>query len=159
MLSSGAIPVRRGGTSGSAGGKGKAVLSEDTARLQLYEGTVQVLCDISLDSTSELSTRKRRARKTFRPGAVGIFPEGTSYTEPRIMQVKEGIAWAALAVWKAEMAVVSTAPDIADLENGVEGSNETAPLLLNRADGDLVIIPVGIVYTNKSVYRSRVSIG
>lgn len=40
---------------------------------------------------------------------VGVFPEGTSYTEPRIMQVKEGAALAALefvrvdkAKWEAE---------------------------------------------------------
>ena len=28
--------------------------------------------------------------------AVAVFPEGTSYTEPRIMQVKDGASWSAL---------------------------------------------------------------
>ncbi len=32
--------------------------------------------------------------------AVALFPEGTSYTEPRIMQVKDGAAWAALEYTK-----------------------------------------------------------
>jgi glycerol-3-phosphate O-acyltransferase/dihydroxyacetone phosphate acyltransferase len=32
--------------------------------------------------------------------AVALFPEGTSYTEPRIMQVKDGAAWAAMEYTK-----------------------------------------------------------
>lgn len=64
--------------------------------------------------------------------AVALFPEGTSYTEPRIMQVKDGAAWAALEYtkWLAE--------------NNIQG-------------GEVRIIPAAIVYTNKSKYRSDVS--
>ncbi|KAJ8583317.1 hypothetical protein M405DRAFT_799415 [Rhizopogon salebrosus TDB-379] len=63
--------------------------------------------------------------------AVALFPEGTSYTEPKIMQIKDGAAWAALEYtkWAAE--------------NGVKG-----PMVQ--------IIPAAIVYTNKSKYRSNV---
>ncbi|OAX39732.1 hypothetical protein K503DRAFT_738887 [Rhizopogon vinicolor AM-OR11-026] len=66
-----------------------------------------------------------------RGDAVALFPEGTSYTEPRIMQVKDGAAWAALEYtkWAAE--------------NGVKGPA-------------VKIIPAAIVYTNKSKYRSSV---
>ncbi|KAG1854377.1 glycerol-3-phosphate-acyltransferase [Suillus tomentosus] len=66
-----------------------------------------------------------------RGDAVALFPEGTSYTEPRIMQVKDGAAWAALEYtkWAAE--------------NGVKGPG-------------VRIIPAAIVYTNKSKYRSSV---
>ena len=66
-----------------------------------------------------------------RGGAVALFPEGTSYTEPRIMQVKDGAAWAALEYtkWAAE--------------HGVKGP-------------DVQIVPAAIVYTNKSKYRSDV---
>ena len=66
-------------------------------------------------------------------GAVALFPEGTSYTEPRIMQVKDGAAWAALefARWLKEN------PDQAP-EKGVQ------------------VIPTAMVYTNKSKYRSSV---
>lgn len=65
--------------------------------------------------------------------AVALFPEGTSYTEPRIMQVKDGAAWAALEYFKYKEAH----PELAD-------------------QPDVKIIPAGIVYTNKSKYRSRV---
>ncbi|KAI6166021.1 hypothetical protein EDD17DRAFT_116503 [Pisolithus thermaeus] len=63
--------------------------------------------------------------------AVALFPEGTSYTEPRIMQVKDGAAWAALEYTKWAG------------ERGLEGP-------------EVKIIPAAIVYTNKSKYRSDV---
>lgn len=64
--------------------------------------------------------------------AVALFPEGTSYTEPRIMQVKDGAAWAALEYMKWLQ------------ENPGNGTEAT-------------IISAAIVYTNKSKYRSDVS--
>jgi len=66
--------------------------------------------------------------------AVALFPEGTSYTEPRIMQVKDGAAWASLEYnkWARENA-------------------ERSP------QEPLVVVPCAIVYTNKSKYRSYVS--
>ncbi|KAF8444901.1 hypothetical protein L210DRAFT_3502322 [Boletus edulis BED1] len=66
-----------------------------------------------------------------RGGAVALFPEGTSYTEPRIMQVKDGAAWAALEYtkWAAD--------------RGIKGP-------------EVKIVPTAIVYTNKSKYRSDV---
>lgn len=66
--------------------------------------------------------------------AVALFPEGTSYTETKIMQVKDGAAWAALEYTK-------WAKD-KDLKQ-----HETVK-----------IIPAAIVYTNKSKYRSQVDI-
>ena len=71
----------------------------------------------------------------FPDRVVGVFPEGTSYTEPCIMQVKEGAAWVALEYcrWMRE----------------------------NPESGDgqpIKIIPVGIAYTDKTQYLSRVSI-
>ncbi|KAH7888964.1 hypothetical protein F5I97DRAFT_1803842 [Phlebopus sp. FC_14] len=79
--------------------------------------------------------RQRLYRGTFdalsRGDAVALFPEGTSYTEPRIMQVKDGAAWAALEYIKwAE-------------ERGIKGP-------------EVRIVPAAIVYTNKSKYRSDV---
>jgi glycerol-3-phosphate O-acyltransferase / dihydroxyacetone phosphate acyltransferase len=64
---------------------------------------------------------------------VALFPEGTSYTEPRIMQIKDGAAWAALEYTRW-------------LKEHPEVSQE-----------DVVIVPTAIVYTNKSKYRSSVS--
>ncbi|KAI0369703.1 glycerol-3-phosphate-acyltransferase [Pilatotrama ljubarskyi] len=79
-------------------------------------------------------------RGTFRTLAAGeavaLFPEGTSYTEPHIMQVKDGAAWAALEYtkWAREN------PD--KVKKGAE---------------NVLIIPAAIVYTNKSKYRSQVT--
>ena len=68
-----------------------------------------------------------------RGNAVALFPEGTSYTEPRIMQVKEGAAWAAL-----------------------EYNKWTRENPENASQDPLAIVPCAIVYTNKSKYRSYV---
>lgn len=64
--------------------------------------------------------------------AVALFPEGTSYTEPRIMQIKDGAAWAALEYTK-----------YAKEHPGTQ---------------EVKVVPVAIVYTNKSKYRSSVSV-
>ncbi|KAF6761167.1 hypothetical protein DFP72DRAFT_880302 [Ephemerocybe angulata] len=66
--------------------------------------------------------------------AVALFPEGTSYTEPRIMQVKDGAAWAALeySKWKKDH------PELAN-QPGVK------------------IVPAAIVYTNKSKFGKAIS--
>lgn len=66
---------------------------------------------------------------------VALFPEGTSYTEPRIMQVKDGAAWAALEYAKLQREKPAG--------NGSKG---------------ILVVPVAIVYTNKSKYRSDVSL-
>ncbi len=66
---------------------------------------------------------------------MAIFPEGTSYTEPRIMQVKDGASWSALEYLKWARLNPEKAPE-----------------------NEVVIVPVGIVYTNKSKYRSDVRI-
>ncbi|KAJ7646636.1 hypothetical protein FB45DRAFT_890970 [Roridomyces roridus] len=64
--------------------------------------------------------------------AVALFPEGTSYTEPRIMQVKDGAAWAALEYTK-----------------WIQANPE-------KSQKPVVIVPAAIVYTNKTKYRSNV---
>src|SRR5882762_4781307 len=67
--------------------------------------------------------------------AVALFPEGTSYTEPRIMQVKDGASWAAMeyTAWAQQN----------------PGKASAFPV---------TIVPAAIVYTDKSKYRSNVSI-
>ncbi|KAJ7049910.1 hypothetical protein C8F01DRAFT_1180895 [Mycena amicta] len=85
--------------------------------------------------------RKSKDRKVLLKGtfealekgyAVALFPEGTSYTEPRIMQVKDGAAWAALEYTK----LTQEHPD-----------KKLKPV---------AIVPAAIVYTNKTKYRSNV---
>ena len=97
------------------------------------------MAKILLDSYNIAVDRKSKDRQKLFGGTiqalyegapVALFPEGTSYTEPRIMQVKDGAAWAALEYTKQ--------------------SRETGK-------GDPVtIVPVAIVYTNKAKYRSQV---
>jgi len=57
---------------------------------------------------------------------------GTSYTEPRIMQVKDGVSWTALEYFKWLQ----------------------TPEGLECKERDLVVVPCSIVYTDKSRYRS-----
>lgn len=104
LTSSGAIPVYRNPNSNSA--------ARTPSAKSLF------------DSTSETLAKGE---------VIGVFPEGTSYTEPRIAQVKEGAAWAAVEYvrWAKE--------------HGRDGT-------------DLVIVPVGIVYTDKSKYQSRLCV-
>ncbi|KAI1794218.1 glycerol-3-phosphate-acyltransferase [Ganoderma leucocontextum] len=94
-------------------------------------------CNIPVDRKAQ--DKRLLFRGTFRAlaegKAVALFPEGTSYTEPRIMQVKDGAAWAALEYikWAQEN------PD--KVRDGAE---------------NVMIVPATIVYTNKSKYRSQV---
>ena len=64
--------------------------------------------------------------------AVALFPEGTSYTLPRIVQVKDGAAWAALEYLKW-------------ISEGGKNANNGK---------ELIIVPAGITYTDKTKYRS-----
>ena len=109
MLSSGAIPVKRNAYNGNGtvSGSGSGV----SPQISLFHESSMALAH----------------------GAViGVFPEGTSYTSPGILQVMSGAAWAAIdyVKWTREQAVKCK---------------------------KLTIVPVGIVYTDKARYQSRVS--
>ena len=70
--------------------------------------------------------------------SIGVFPEGTSHTEPHIIPMKDGTSWAALEYLKY-----------------LRGSEESgAPKKGKKA----VIVPVGIAYVEKAKYRSRVGV-
>jgi glycerol-3-phosphate O-acyltransferase/dihydroxyacetone phosphate acyltransferase len=101
LSSSGAIPVNRNPDTVNP------TPATQTTQNSLFEATTHALA---------------------RGEAIGVFPEGTSYTEPRIMQVKGGAGWAAVEYVRS------------------------------RGEGRrVVIVPVAVVYTDKSQYRSRVS--
>ncbi|KZT25959.1 acyltransferase [Neolentinus lepideus HHB14362 ss-1] len=106
LTSSGSIPVYRNPNSSSALSIASSVPNSYTSK-SLFTSTSEALA---------------------KGEVIGVFPEGTSYTEPRIAQVKEGAAWAAVEYvrWAEE-------------------------------HGGLRIVPVGIVYTDKSQFQSRVS--
>lgn len=81
---------------------------------------------------------------------VALFPEGTSYTEPRVIQVKEGIAWAALEYAKNIRLTGQTLSDSPETTGGLK----TAPGEVQ----DVKVIICGINYTNKTQFRSSVQI-
>ncbi|KAG6884756.1 hypothetical protein C0993_008495, partial [Termitomyces sp. T159_Od127] len=104
MLSSGAIPVKRNPNNGN--GTGNGVLPQTNLFRESF---------IALE----------------RGDIIGVFPEGTSYTLPSIMQVFSGAAWAAV--------------------DYVKWTHEQ-----HAKFKELTIVPVGIVYTDKARYQSRV---
>lgn len=69
---------------------------------------------------------------------LGVFPEGTSHTEPHLIPLKDGVAWAAMEY-------------LAYLRGTEEnqGVKEGKPA---------VVVPVGIAYCEKNKYRSRTAV-
>ncbi|KAI0746755.1 glycerol-3-phosphate-1-acyltransferase [Daedaleopsis nitida] len=118
LLSSGSIPVARNPNS-------TPVPTEHPARAG--------------PAASQSSLNEALFRETFRAlereEVIGVFPEGTSYTEPCIAQVKDGASRAALGYVK--------------WANERKGKHKGKKLL---------IVPVGIVYTDKSQYQSRLCV-
>ncbi|KAI0764978.1 glycerol-3-phosphate-1-acyltransferase [Fomes fomentarius] len=120
LLSSGSIPVARNPNSTplpaeQAGGAGaQAAPAQSSVNEALFRETFRAL---------------------EREEVIGVFPEGTSYTEPSIAQVKDGASRAALEYvkWVGE------------------GKGK-------QKQKEMLIVPVGIVYTDKSQYQSRVCV-
>lgn len=73
---------------------------------------------------------------------IGLFPEGTSYTHPHIPPLKPGAARVALEYASRQFGLQTSKDDSSDLRSGGE---------------QLKVVPVGIVYTDKMQFRSRVS--
>ncbi|OWZ76660.1 hypothetical protein C365_04813 [Cryptococcus neoformans Bt85] len=67
---------------------------------------------------------------------IGVFPEGTSHTEPHLIPLKNGTSWAAL-----------------EYVRYLRGTEENKGAKKGRK---AVIVPVGIAYVDKTKYRSRV---
>ncbi|KAF8154540.1 hypothetical protein B0H34DRAFT_660490 [Crassisporium funariophilum] len=120
LSSSGAIPVRRnpnGSSSPSALPSSSDSPTTSTHKRQ-KNGADLTRATLFAETSRALSRNQ----------VVGVFPEGTSYTQPGIVQVMPGAAWAAVEYGRAE----------------------------GRGETGLTIVPVAIVYTDKSRYRSRV---
>ncbi|KIY72325.1 hypothetical protein CYLTODRAFT_486527 [Cylindrobasidium torrendii FP15055 ss-10] len=103
MESSGAIPVQRNPNTTVA--DPKSTLSSSVTRASLFQSS-----NLAIEAG----------------GVPTIFPEGSSYVEPTIVQILSGFAWSAVEYvrWKKE--------------------------------AELVIVPVGIVYTDQATYQSRI---
>ncbi|KAJ7594960.1 hypothetical protein C8J56DRAFT_928097 [Mycena floridula] len=108
LSSSGAIPVHRNPNNG--GSSGDAQQAANTSAL--FKSTSLAL------SQDEI---------------IGVFPEGTSYTQPKIVQCMSGCAWAAVEFIKWQYQH-------------------------KKEFKEVLIIPVGIVYTDKAKFQSRVCV-
>ncbi|OAV87170.1 hypothetical protein PTTG_09732 [Puccinia triticina 1-1 BBBD Race 1] len=81
---------------------------------------------------------------------VALFPEGTSYTQPKIIQVKDGIAWTALEYAKNLRLTGQELSGSAGTANGLR----TAPGEVE----DVKVIVCGLNYTDKTRYRAAVQV-
>ena len=68
---------------------------------------------------------------------VGVFPEGTSHTEPHMIPLKDGMSWAAL--------------EYILYLNGTEENGGP------KKGKKCVILPVSLAYVDKSKYRSKLA--
>ncbi|KAF8066653.1 glycerol-3-phosphate-1-acyltransferase [Lyophyllum atratum] len=120
LLSSGAIPVKRNpnhGDPGTSTGNGLGNRSQS----RLFN-----------ESSNALAAGQ----------VIGVFPEGTSYTQPSIVQVMSGAAWAGVDYVRSVRE---------RRERSAEGKAE-------ERERELTIVPVAIVYTDKARYLSRVCV-
>ncbi|KAK7049857.1 hypothetical protein VNI00_005287 [Paramarasmius palmivorus] len=115
LSSSGTIPVNRNPNRGA-----DAVASSNQSQSSLFMSSSQALAQ---------------------DGVLGVFPEGTSYTQPSIVQIMSGAGWAAVEYVKWEH------------ERAQKKVDDNSP-----QDSRLVIVPVTIVYTDKSRYLSRITV-
>ncbi|KAJ3531626.1 hypothetical protein NM688_g7547 [Phlebia brevispora] len=131
LLSSGSIPVQRGATV-------DVTAKPDETK---NDGSDSSLANGAKDVHLSLF---RETFQAFDVGEViGLFPEGTSYTEPEIVQVKDGAARVALEYARWQLQHASSHGAYHDKPDGTK---------------KLAIVPVGIVYTDKSHYQSRVRV-
>ncbi|KAF4610143.1 hypothetical protein D9613_010682 [Agrocybe pediades] len=131
MSSSGAIPVRRNPNNGS------------TASSEHASTSTPKKVDVGLSRSSLF----RETSKALAEGqVVGVFPEGTSYTQASIVQIMPGAAWAAVEY-------VRYAVEDGKQETSYRGKGKEKEV---EGRTGLVIVPVAIVYTDKSRYLSRI---
>lgn len=73
---------------------------------------------------------------------VGVFPEGTSHNHSKMMPIKDGVAWTALEY----LSYLDEHHGGADVGGKGQGQKPA------------VVVPVGLTYSDKTKYRSRVAI-
>jgi len=84
---------------------------------------------------------------------IAIFPEGTSYTLPSIVQIHPGAAWAVVEYFQyARKQKLTTMPTERDKLIYLGGKGRRGEKT------GLKVLPVGIVYDDKSRFMSRVSV-
>ncbi|KAF8815561.1 hypothetical protein BYT27DRAFT_7193306 [Phlegmacium glaucopus] len=146
LSSSGAIPVRRNPNNGAAPPH-PAVPSpseaphSDPSSPKNATTKANVSPEVSFRSALFGDTSKALASNQV----VGVFPEGTSYTQSSIVQIMSGAGWAAV-----EYARYVHEHNNLWSQNGHGEGKET--------NTGLKIMPVAVVYTDKSQYQSRICV-
>jgi glycerol-3-phosphate O-acyltransferase / dihydroxyacetone phosphate acyltransferase len=136
LSSSGAISVRRNPNSGAAPAPLPIVVPSSSSRASHGDPSSSTTkADISPEVSSRSALFGETSKALASNQVVAVFPEGTSYTQSSIVQLMPGAAWAA----------VEYARYVHDHDKRRETHTE------------LKIVPVAIVYTDKSRYQSRVS--
>ncbi len=74
--------------------------------------------------------------------SIGVFPEGTSHTEPHMIALKDGVSWTALEY-------------ILYLLGSSEDNASSSQKEQRRPGKKAVVVPVGVAYVDKTKYRSR----
>lgn len=140
LSSTGAIPVRRNPNSNST-----ATLPTSTSG---PSSSKQPSPPPINDSSSRAVLFRETSRALSENQVVGVFPEGTSYTRESIAQIMPGAAWAAVEYARF------VSHDRGGKTTDAKGKGKEAEPGLHTG---LKIVPVTIVYTDKSRYQSRVS--
>ncbi|CAG8613570.1 7528_t:CDS:2, partial [Funneliformis mosseae] len=76
---------------------------------------------------------------------VTVFPEGTSHSQSRLLEFKDGASWA----------VLEYASFVSDLEKS-NGGRDDIDKKKSKFPAKAIVIPVGLTYVQKSKYRSLV---
>jgi len=168
MTSSGAIPIRRNlnNTSPTVSGgvePTSSPIASSSKHRRVKEDTRYTRSSL-FDSTS--AALARYFTHGSNEGVVGVFPEGTSYTDASMPQILPGAAWAAVefARWIKRKREVPTDDSAAFMQGlKVDARHQRAKRSKGKAkaielESGLKIVPVAIVYTDKANYQSRVSL-
>ena len=166
MISSGAIPIRRNlnntSTPTSGGMETTSSPVASSSKHWKVKEDVRYTRSSLFDSTS--AALARCFTHGSNEGVVGVFPEGTSYTDASMPQILPGVAWAAVefARWIKGKREVPTDDSAAFMQGlKVDARHQRAKRSKGKAkavelESGLKIVPVAIIYTDKANYQSRV---
>lgn len=152
LSSSGAIPVRRN-PNNSSPTSGITNPQDPSSSTSADPGKRSEVLNavLSNEGTSRAALFRDTSKALSADQVVGVFPEGTSYTQASIVQILPGAAWAAVEYqrYMRQQGLEETGSNVTEKgkEKAVENTRETG----------LRIVPVAIVYTDKARYLSRVS--
>ncbi|KAF9044221.1 hypothetical protein BJ165DRAFT_1347805 [Panaeolus papilionaceus] len=139
MSSTGAIPVKRNLNAGG-NATSNASISPKNASIHNPNPNANSTTNTNASPTpSRTSLFSSTSHTLANGGVIGVFPEGTSYTQARIVQVMSGAGWAGveyLKLWRERQH-----------RKGRDGT---------RGASGLRIVPVSVVYTDKARYRSKI---